>query len=402
MLETFPTEAPFRINQVMASPLLMGFLFAVQLALAAAATVAIRRRSQFGWWLAICSLLGLTALFFSLASWGTSDIAKLNFYFDPVRETGPPLQALLPFEPFWWSLAPLIIQLPYRMAAVHGLIVAGFGAVPVLLSRSWNLQVWAGWWLLLLCTSPILRGFFQNSHSRQAFATLLAVPLFLWGIGVVRGKALWVMGSALLSTGVHLTALPTLVLAGLPALRLVQWQRLARRKTCWLLVSVLALILVVLLSPLLTKLNAYGGGGFFSSYPIKTDVLRVQFLLVGTVAVVCLKQRHSWRQFLDEEEGCCLLLYLGCYVTIQASLFLRFFPQISFRLGDTVGIFLLLSFLAWLRRRQALFMVLPLLVFSLLAWGDRVVWPEGLNCGSDDDFLCIPDRWPWSIDYVIR
>jgi len=96
------------------------------------------------------------------------------------------------------------------------------------------------------------------------------------------------------------------------------------------------------------------------------------------------------------------LFYFGCYVTIQASLFWRFFPQITFRMGDTVGIFLLLSFLAWLRRRQALFMLLPFLVFSLLAWGDRVVWPEGLNCGSDDDFLCIPDRWPWSIDYVIR
>ena len=71
-------------------------------------------------------------------------------------------------------------------------------------------------------------------------------------------------------------------------------------------------------------------------------------------------------------------------------------------LFSTDGIFLLLSFLAWLRRRQALFMLLPLLIFSLLVWGDRVLWPEGLNCGSDDDFLCIPDRWPWSIDYVIR
>ncbi len=402
MLETFPTQAPYRINQVMASPLLMGLLFVGQLALAAAATLAIRRRSQFRWCLAISSLLGLTALFFSLASWGTSDIAKLNFYFDPLRETGPPLQALLPFEPFWWSLAPLIVQLPYRMAAVQGLIVAGFAAVPVLLSRGWNLQAWAGWWLLLLCTSPMLRGFFQNSHSRQAFATLLAVPLFLWAMGVIRGKALYVMGSALLSVVVHLTALPTLVLAGLPALRLVQWQRLTSRKSFWWLVSVLVLILVVLFSPMFVKLNAYQSMGFFSSYPIKREALATQFLMAGAVAVVWLKQRFSWREFLDEQEGCCLLFYFGCYLTIQASVLWRFFPQITFRLGDTVGIFLLLSFLAWLRRRQALLMVLPLLVFSLLAWGDRLVWPEGLHCGLNDGFLCIPDRWPWLIDYVIR
>ena len=25
--------------------------------------------------------------------------------------------------------------------------------------------------------------------------------------------------------------------------------------------------------------------------------------------------------------------------------------------------------------------------------------PSGLNCGDDDDFLCIPDRLPWLIRY---
>ena len=70
------------------------------------------------------------AVFFTLACWGTSDITKLNFYFDPARASGPSLQELLPSEPVWWLLAPWIIHLPYRMAAVHGLLVAAYARSP--------------------------------------------------------------------------------------------------------------------------------------------------------------------------------------------------------------------------------------------------------------------------------
>jgi len=43
-----------------------------------------------------------------------------------------------------------------------------------------------------------------------------------------------------------------------------------------------------------------------------------------------------------------------------------------------------------------------LLLLNLLAWFDRAAWPQGLDCGLDDDFLCVPDRWPWSIRYPRR
>lgn len=396
----FPTEAPFRIDQVMASPWLTGGLFVIQVALAAASSVAAKRRSQRGWWAAQVGLLAVTAVFFGLASWGTSDIAKLNFFVDPARAATTPLQELLPSEPLWWWLAPLVSHLPYRMASVHGLVVAGFAAIPMLLARSWRVRLWAGWWSLLIVTSPLLRGFFQNAHSRQAMATLLAMPLFLWAISWMRWRPWLMLGSSALALSVHLTALPTLLLAALPALASCSGWSLTRRR--WLSAA-LALITVLVVwglwGPIAMKLSAYGSSGFFSSYPIKTEVLRCQFVLMASVVFIWVRQRLTWASFWSQREGKALALFLLLYGLIQASVVWRFWPHITFRFGDPVGIFLLLSYLAWLQRRQALRMVLPYLLLSLLTWADRVFWPEGLNCGFDDDFLCLPDRWPWLIRY---
>ena len=118
--------------------------------------------------------------------------------------------------------------------------------------------------------------------------------------------------------------------------------------------------------------------------------------------MVWIRQRLTWRGFWRQREGLALALYLVSYAGIQASLVWRWWPQVTFRLGDTVGVFLLISLLAWLRRRQALGLLVPLLLLNLLTWFDRAAWPQGLDCGLDDDFLCVPDRWPWSIQYPSR
>ena len=56
--------------------------------------------------------------------WGTSDITKLNHYIDQFA-------VFLPGEPFWWILAPFIKILPYRMAAIHGLVATCFSALVI-------------------------------------------------------------------------------------------------------------------------------------------------------------------------------------------------------------------------------------------------------------------------------
>ena len=399
MLGVFPSESPFRLDQVMAAPWLMGGLFLVQLLLAAAVSWSARARNRRSWWISISMLLMSIAVFFALACWGTSDITKLNFYFDPARASGPSLHDLLPSEPVWWLVAPWISYLPYRMAAVHGLLVAGYASVTMVLARTWRQPAWAGWWALLLVSSPILRGFFQNAHSRQALASLLAVPLLLWSLRVIRWQPRFILGAAGLALGVHLSAAPTLLLALMPACPdiisgLRQYKRLV--VVVGLLAACLAL---VLWTPLMAKFQAYEGNGFFSTYLIKPQVVRNELWIVGSIVLVWLRRRFSWQEFWGQREGLTLIIYLFLFVGLQGSLIWPWFPQITFRFGDTVGCFLLISFLAWLHRWNALMLLLPMLALNLWVWTDRVLWQEGLDCGRDDDFLCVPDRWPWLIHY---
>ena len=360
ILGVFPSESPFRVDQVMAAPWLLGGLFLIQLLLAAAVSWSARARNRRFWWMSISVLLMSIAVFFTLACWSTSDITKLNFYFDPARASGPSLQELLPSEPVWWLVAPWISYLPYRMAAVHGLLVAGYASVTMVLARTWRQPAWAGWWALLLVSSPMLRGFFQNAHSRQALASLFAVPLLLWSLRLIRWKPGLILGAAGLALGMHVSAAPTLLLALMPACPNII-SGLRQHKRLVVVVGWLAACLaLVLWTPLMAKFHAYEGNGFFSTYLIKPRVVRNELWIVVSIVLVWLRQRFSWQEFWGQREGLTLIIYLLLFVGLQGSLIWQWFPQLTFRFGDTVGCFLLISFIAWLHRRNALIFLLPL------------------------------------------
>ena len=167
----FPTESPFRIDQVMEAPWLMGVLFSFQLLAAMGMSVTARRRRQL-WWAALVMFMLATTVFFTLSCWGTSDITKLNHWMDPVVAQELSLRERLPAEPFWWLLAPVVVGLPYRMGLAHGLVAASYALLGVGLARAWRVQAWGGWFALLIVTSPMLRAFLQNAHTRQALADL--------------------------------------------------------------------------------------------------------------------------------------------------------------------------------------------------------------------------------------
>ena len=95
-----------------------------------------------------------------------------------------------------------------------------------------------------------------------------------------------------------------------------------------------------------------------------------------------------------------MLAYMLLLGLIQLSVRTGRLAPISFRLADLVGVFLLLSFLAWIQRQQAAWAVLPPLAITLIGWlNHRLLDAAALRCGLDDSFLCIPDRWPWLIHY---
>ena len=398
----FPSVAPFRLDQVTAAPLLMAGLFAAQLALATAlAWAGVRQRAAF-WWIAALALVALVGLFFTLGSWGNSDTTKLSYYFsfDLSRVKG---------EAFWVLVAPWVVRLPYRMSAVHGLVVASYALAPLLLAWHWRALAWAGWWSLLLCCSPLLRNFLQNGVSRQALATLLLVPLLLWAGRLAPLRRRWAALAALLSLTMHTAFAGSLALALLPRLALLRPQmplrpRLLRPAGVVALLALgagLVLLVGLALPTALEKLGSYiQQESYFNKYPLDQAVGRLQAAMLLGVLLTCWWRRLSWRTLLRCGVTRQLILFGLLYHLMQWSVQAVWFPQITSRLADVVGLFLLVVYLAWLNRYQCHWAVLPALFVTLDYWlMERLLPSRQLTCGLDDNFLCIPDRWPWQIRY---
>ena len=411
----FPQQSPFRVDQVMAAPALMTGLWLLLFVLALLLNWAGHTGRRRCWWAAAGLFLGVVALFFTLASWGTSDITKLShiYAFDPER--------LPPAEPLWPLLTPLVLALPYRMAAMQGLVAAAYAAVPLLLSRSWRLGAWGSWWALLIICSPLQRSFLQNGITRQALAVLLLVPLMLWCSGQLGRRRPLILGCTVLSALSHTTFPISLLAALVPALVRFQpavgWSLLSAwwnrapgglYHRCWrvaglgLWALMLALPLAMLLPVALQKFQLYSQREtFFSSYPILKDVLRLKLALLGAVGLVMARRGLNPIRLL-RHEGLArqMLLYSLLLALIQVSVLTGWQAPITFRLADMVGLFLLLSFLAWIRDHRIAWAVLPPLVVTLAGWlQNRLLDVALLRCGLDDNFLCIPDRWPWLIQY---
>jgi hypothetical protein len=423
LMIAFPTGAPYRIDQVMAAPGAMTLLFLGQLLAAALLSWwAVCQPGRRLWGLVCAGLLLLqVALFFTLASWGTSDITKLNHFLTFDR-------SVVKGEPFWLLVAPLIVALPFRMATAHGLVVAGYGAAALLLARHWRAWSWAGWWVLLICCSPLLRGFMQNAHSRQALSTLLLLPVLLWAGRLARVPRLTLVVLPLWGLTCHTTALFTLLLALLPRLPgMGTWpggsgRRLLRAMATWLkkqwrsapwgglalamggliLVGVLAGHWAWELVPMVrTKLDSYWSQqGYANSYPLAAAVGRLQLAMAIGVILSCQQRRVGLARFLACDRGRQLVLYALIYGLVEGGLALGLVPQITSRLADPAGFFLLIVWLAWLERYRCLWAALPALLVTLDYWlVERLAGSQALLCGSNDTFLCVPDRWPWQVRY---
>jgi hypothetical protein len=114
----------------------------------------------------------------------------------------------------------------------------------------------------------------------------------------------------------------------------------------------------------------------------------------------CLQARLRPLQLLRCRLTQLLLLFGLLYLGIQASINMLWLPQITCRLADGVAFFLLILYLAWLHYYRVYWCVLPALYVTLQYWLEgRVLLSGSLDCGRNDEFLCIPDRWPWQVRY---
>ena len=402
----FPLVAPFRIDQVTQAPQLMAALFWAQVALALAIQLtAVLRRPRL-WWVAVGLFLGLILIFFTLASWGNSDTTRFSHALQWDPDLSPP-------ELLWVVLRPLILVLPYRMAGLHGLIATGFALAAVLVARAWRAPAWAGWWALLICCSPLLRGFLQNAHSRQALATLLLLPLFLQSARLVQPPRRVLGVGVLLSALSHNTFVWNLPISLSPWL--VRLPELAarrrdqptggpggwRRWLPWLLLVGAVLALLALVAPTaLQRFHDYSNDDYYNLYPLRPVVGRLQRAMALGLVVACGQRRLDPRMLLRCPLTQLLLMFGLLYMGIQASIEQHWLAQITSRLADGVAFFLLILYLAWLHRYRAHWCLIFPLWVTLQHWLDgRILRSALYACGQNDEFLCVPDRWPWQVHY---
>ncbi len=402
----FPLVAPFRVDQVTQAPQLLAALFWAQVALALAIQLAAVLRRPRLWWAAVAIFLGLILIFFTLASWGNSDTTRFSHALQWDPELSPP-------ELLWVALRPLILVLPYRMAGLHGLIATGFGLAAVLVARGWRAPAWAGWWALFLCCSPLLRGFLQNAHSRQALATLLLLPLFLRSARLGQpprsGLGLGVLLSAL-SHNTFVWNLPISLspwLVRLPELAARQRSQPSgaaggwRRWLPWFLVAAAVLVLLALVAPAaLQRFHDYSNDDYYNIYPLRPVVGRLQRAMALGLVVACVQRRLDPRKLLRCPLTQLLLAFGLFYIGIQVSIEQQWLAQITSRLADSVAFFLLILYLAWLHRYRAHWCLIFPLWVTLQHWLDgRILRSALYACGQNDEFLCVPDRWPWQVRY---
>jgi hypothetical protein len=384
----------------------MAALFWAQVALALAIHLAAVLRRPRLWWAAVAVFLGLILIFFTLASWGNSDTTRFSHALQWDPELSPP-------ELLWVVLRPLILVLPYRMAGLHGLIAAGFALAAVLVARGWRAPAWAGWWALFICCSPLLRGFLQNAHSRQALASLLLLPLFLQSARLAKPPRIGLGVGVLLSALSHNTFIWNLPISVSPWL--VRLPELAarrrdqstagpggwRRWLPWLLLVGAVLALLALVAPAaLQRFRDYSNDEYFNLYPLRPVVGRLQRAMALGLVVACVQRRLDPRMLLRCHLTQLLLVFGLLYVGIQASIEQQWLAQITSRLADGVAFFLLILYLAWLHRYRAHWCLIFPLWVTLQHWLDgRILRSALYACGQNDEFLCVPDRWPWQVRY---
>jgi hypothetical protein len=237
--------------------------------------------------------------------------------------------------------------------------------------------------------------------------TLLLVPLLLWAGRLAPVRRLPLAAATLAAASVHTSFAGAVLLALAP--RVLAQRALAprsparpRRKLLLLaLAGLLAVALVVAAPMVWEKLRSYTQQeSFFSGYALALPVVRLQLAMAMGVVLVCWRRRLGWRQLLACGHSRQLAVFALLFGLIQQCLRQGWVPPLTSRFADTVGLFLLIVWLAWLERHRARWAVLPTLLVTLDYWLlDRL--PEGLTlrCGRDDAFLCAPDRWPWQVHW---
>lgn len=407
----FPERGPYRVDQVRSDPAGLILLFALELALAWLIDGASRRGFVVAQRVGACLLVLTVGLIFMLGSWGLGDVTRLSYLLveNPTTTFGWR-------EPFWTLLAPLIRFLPYRFSFVHGVVAACYAASILWLAHRLRSPAWGGWWALMVVHSPLLRNFLQSGVTRQALVALLLMPLMLWCAGGPRLSTLRTMafttfaalchGSYVLSLGVALSPLVVTGANGLKQLHL--WLNHLRssqsRHAAWIAGAGAVGVGAWMVGNgqgLLMRLNSYlWVQEYYPVFLLRPEVDQLLLFLVIVILAVCYLRRIGLSACLHSAPFVSMALFFVVLIFLRFSIQYAWIPQLTSRLQDSVGFYMLILFIVWvcsLGLQRAT--VLPIAVTLQYWFFDRLAFSGLLDCGRNDEFLCVPDRLPWHVIY---
>jgi hypothetical protein len=146
------------------------------------------------------------------------------------------------------------------------------------------------------------------------------------------------------------------------------------------------------------RLQDYAADAYFNDYSVRKIVGRLQRAIGFGFLLACAQKRLTPLRLLRCEHTRLLMVFGVAYLLIQASISHQWLPQVTSRLADSVAFFLLISFLIWLHHHDAHWCVIPAVYVTFQYWFEGRILPSAsFDCGHNDGFLCVPDRWPWQV-----
>lgn len=411
LVASFPEKGPYRVDQVQEGQYILTLLFILQIVLAF--FVYRERGGSRGRNFVIGSglLVMVIGFFFALSSWGLGDVTRLSY----VLVEYPNIYGWR--EPLWTLIAPLVKFLPYRFSFIHGCVAACYAASAFWLASRVDSARWGGWWALMVVYSPLLRGFLQSGVTRQALAVVLLVPLMLYcaaGISLTSLRASVLVFFAAIAHSSFFLLLFLAVSPLITGLRcnclhirtwLSRFHDYPRLRLTMVLMACGAFVggywLIKNFESTKSKLLDYlWTQEYYPHYVLQPEVGRLLLGISLSVLYASFLRRLWPKYFLETRLARSMLLFFLGVLMIRFSIQYGFFPQLAWRLQDAISFYLLITYLAWMSKILMQRLTIIPLFITLHYWlVDRLLLAGSLSCGSNDEFLCIPDRLPWDVTY---
>ena len=137
---------------------------------------------------------------------------------------------------------------------------------------------------------------------------------------------------------------------------------------------------------------------YFNTYGLRKAVFGLELSALVAVALTIWRARLRPAAMAAAHDARTLFAYSLLLGLIQLSMATGVLAPILSRCLDPIGLFWMLSLMVWTARQGCAWALLPALaVVGESFIDDRILRLK--DCIGRDQFMCLPDRWPWQVKW---